>query len=202
MPSETLETAPTVEPVTVDELMRHCRITIQDDDQDQYLSDLITAARRYCEKNTNRAFISQTWELRLDDWPSDDIIRPPRPPLQSVETFAYTDAAGDAQTLTENTDFVVDIYSTPGRVMLAYNKSWPDVYDQPNAITVTYEAGYGDTADDVPAELRQAILFLAAHWFEVREPVSMGAQPSRVPLTVDALLDEYRIVHYCNQMNA
>lgn len=52
--------------------------------EDTLLSGFITAARQYSEGFQNRAFITQTWELALDDWPGT--IQVPLPPLQLVDS--------------------------------------------------------------------------------------------------------------------
>ena len=40
----------------------------------------------------------------------------------------------------------------------------------------------------VPQSIKQAILLLAAHWYEHREGVADGVSPKEVPLAVESLL--------------
>ena len=61
-------TPPAIEPVTLAEAKQHARIEFADDDA--LVSLLITAARRYCETAIRAAFITQTWTLMLDSFPS------------------------------------------------------------------------------------------------------------------------------------
>ena len=49
--------------------------------EDTLLTGFITAAREYCEGYQNRAYITQTWKLLLDEFP-DSVIQIPLPPLQ------------------------------------------------------------------------------------------------------------------------
>lgn len=167
-----LFTAPTTEPVTVDEVKAHLRI--DHDDEDVYLGLLITAARRYAETYLNRQFITATYKLRLDCFPCWE-IQIPRPPFVSVTTLAYLNTSNVSTTLTENTHFTKDIYSEPGTIFPAYGLTWPTTYGVPNAVTLTYVAGYGD-ADDVPAEVRYGILLIVARMYDSRE----GVVPSSV----------------------
>jgi len=51
--------------------------------EDDLLNSLIMAAREYCEGFQRRAYITQVWELWLDDFPSKSYIELPLPPLQS-----------------------------------------------------------------------------------------------------------------------
>jgi len=87
-------------------------------------------------------------------------------------------------------NYFVDTKSEPGRVALNYGKIWPSTTLRPaNGICVTFEAGYGDAATDVPQEVIRAMLLLISHWYENREPVSVtGAVPKEMPFSVESLL--------------
>ncbi len=50
--------------------------------EDNEITKIIKAAREYCEKYQNRSYITQTIELWLDEFPEDDFIKLPRPPVQ------------------------------------------------------------------------------------------------------------------------
>jgi len=104
----------------------------------------------------------------MDAWPSGDYFELEYPPLATITSIVYTDAAGDEQTW-DSSEYVVDTDYRPGRVYLAYNKTWPTLRGMRNAITVTYTCGYGaDT--DVPENIVSAILLLVGGWFENRIP--------------------------------
>lgn len=179
----TLTSAPAAEPVSTAEAKTHMRVETSDDDT--YIGTLITAARRYCEAVQKRAFITQTWKLYLDRFPS--VIRVPKPPLQSVSSIAYLDTNGDSQTLSSSV-YTVDTDSEPGLIYEGYNQQWPATRDVEKAITVTFLAGYGDASTDVPAEVIHAIKLMVGHWYEHREAVADGVTPAMVPLTVHSLL--------------
>lgn len=173
-----LFTAPTSEPVTVDEVKAHLRI--DHDDEDVYLGLLITAARRYAETWLRRQLITATYKLRLDCFPCWE-IEIPRPPFVSVTTLTYLNTSNISTTLTENTHFTKDIYREPGIIFPAYGLTWPSTYDVPNAVTLTYVAGYGD-ATDVPEEVRYGILLLVGEMYDKREPTVTGTIINNVPV--------------------
>lgn len=175
-------TQPTAEPVTVDELKRQCRIDIDDENTD--LGIYITAARRLWEAAQNRTYVTTTFTWKLDRFPN--VFRVPRPPLASVTSIAYLDTAGDSQTLTENTDFLVNTYEEPGEIALAYGKSWPSTYPVADAVTVVFVAGFGDPAD-VPKEYVQLVRLQAALFYKHREPSIVGASVVKIPDTLEAL---------------
>ena len=174
MPKLVLSSAPTKEPISLLEAKVFCRIELEEKSEDDLVNGLITAARQYAEEVTRRAFITQTWKLYLDDWPSGDYISIPLPPLQSVSSIKYTDSDGDVTTW-DTSDYIVDTDSEPGRVVLAYGEEWPtDTLYPSNPIEIIFVAGYGDDASDVPRALRQAMFIDIADLYENRESVVIG----------------------------
>lgn len=158
--------------------------------EDTLLTGLIQAAREYVEGYQNRALCTQTWELVLDDWPDDDYIEIPLPPLQSVTSIKYKDETG-AETTWDGANYIVDPDSYLGRVVLAYGLSWPtdDLYPA-GAIRIRFVAGY----TDVPATTKAAMLLLIGHWYENREAVNIGNITSEIPFSVKSLLDMNRVI--------
>lgn len=120
-----------------------------------YLSALITAARQHVEDTTRRALITQTWKLYLKRFPAE--IELPRAPLASVTAIAYYDTAGDEQTVAASV-YTVDTDSTPGRIYLAPDATWPtDVDDREKAITITFVAGFGAAGSAVPSAILEGL---------------------------------------------
>ncbi|GAB4274634.1 head-tail connector protein [Thermincola ferriacetica] len=187
-----LITPPASEPVTVDEAKQHLRVDGTEDDA--YISNvLIPAAREYCEGFQNRAYVTQTWQLWLDQWPETGYIAIPKSPLQSVVGVKYY-GTDDAEYIINATDYFVDNKNEPGRLVLAYGRSWPTVTLRPaNGICVEFEAGYGDIAK-VPQKAKHAMLMLIGHWFENREAALSGTISREIEFAVHALLWQDRVV--------
>ncbi len=182
----TLVTGPTLEPITLAEAKLHLRV--DGNDEDTLITSLITSARRYVERISGWTLLSTTWRLVLDDWPDEPYIVLPRPPLQSVSSVVYVDTDGNSSTL-PTSDYVVETDRTPGRIHLAYGRSWPSTALRPaSPISITYIAGHSNAAD-VPQEYKQAMLLLIGHWFANREAVAVtGAVPKQMELAVESLL--------------
>lgn len=182
-----LVTAPSAYPVSLTEVKSHLRVDTTD--EDTYLNSLIKAATIYVERRQWRALITQTWDLVLDEFPEDDTITIPMPPLQSVTSITYTDNDGNTSTFSSD-NYIVDTDSEPGRVVLKSDASWPsDTLQEAAAVTVRFVAGYGDSADSVPETTRIAILMLIANWYENREPVALGTGVREMPFGLRALID-------------
>jgi len=67
--------------------------------------------------------------------------------------------------------------------------SWPPIPNGGHA-EIRLAAGFGIAPEDVPEDLRQSVLLLAAHLYENREAVS--APLVEIPLGVASLIAPYR----------
>lgn len=122
---------------------------------DAELTDKVQAYTEDAEHKTRRAFITQTWEVTLDEFvPAIPLARPP---IISVLAVKYYDTAGVLQTLAPDV-YIVDDRSEPGSIVPAPDRAWPVTAKRPNAVQVQYTCGYGPGPDDVPAAIRQYIL--------------------------------------------
>lgn len=156
-------TAPASEPVTLTEAKAHLRVDTSADDT--YITTLITAARQFVEKYLNRALINTTYTVQFDALPT--CIKLLYNPVSSVTSISYKDTAGDSQTLSSSL-YVVDSHNEPGQITPAYGADYPSTYGEAGAVTVTYVAGYGATAADVPDAIKQMILILIGDMYDNR----------------------------------
>ena len=190
-----IDTAPAVEPVTADELRTHLR------EESETLPDaeaeaLIKGARQWIEDKVGVAFITQTWVLTMDRWPSGrnawwDGVREghiniidnsghlidveiPRWPMQSISGINVYDEDGDATAVTVADVFDVDTSSIPARISLQRGATWPIALRANNAIEITYVSGYGDAASDIPHPLKRAVKQLAAALYTNRGDCESG----------------------------
>jgi len=194
----TIVTAPTREPLDLEELEEHLRLSeTSTGAEDMPLLWYLETARRYCEKAQGRAYLEQTLRLTLDRWPAGKYIEIPRPPLISISHVKYYATGGTAATMTAG-NYYVDTAGEPGRVHLGYGESWPSETLRPaNGVEVEFVAGYGSVATAVPAEIKQAIKLLVGHLYENREAVvaqRFGGEHSEMPYGVEALLWLDRVV--------
>jgi len=186
----TLHTAPAAEPVTLEQAKKQVELPQSVAVHDEHLRAIITAAREFVERYTNRQLVTATWNLHLDRFPcGGDPILIPYAPLQSVTSITYLDSTGAPQTWS-SAEYRVSTSREPGIVVPASGHSYPTVRSELDAVTVRFVAGYGEPAE-VPVAIKQAMLLLITHWFENRGAV--GSVGSEIDLSVKALLESYRV---------
>lgn len=118
------------------------------------------------EYDARTALINQSRILTLHGFPPSICIELPAVhPLSSVTSIYYDDVSG-SDTLLATSVYKVDTYRHPGAIWLKKNQVWPNTYAEANAVRITYVAGYGSAASDVPETAKQAILMLVRHRHE------------------------------------
>lgn len=115
-----------------------------------------------------RALCPQTWELRLDEFPIDE-IELPFPVLTSLTSVKYDDTGGVERTLVEGTDYRV--FGLGGhynaRIEPAYNAVWPMARDEDESIRIRYVAGYAPAA--MPPAIKFAVALGVKHLLSTSE---------------------------------
>lgn len=172
-----LVTAPTLEPLSRPEAAKQVRVPEEGGYYDAELDRLIKAARLEVERRLNRQLIYATYDYKFDRFPCgyDGVIYVPKAPLYTLVSsedypglgITYLDASGDSQTLATSVYKVLSSRE-PGEIRLKSGQAWPVVYDEADAVTIRFVAGYGETASSVPEGIRQAMLMMITDWFENR----------------------------------
>lgn len=183
--------APSIEPITLAEAKLHLRV--DQNAEDALISTLIVAARETAEKRLNRTLIDSTWALTLNGF--SGAFELPFGPVQDVTGISYKDTAGATQSLSLSS-FEVDRTSEPTWLVKAAGVTLPETYDGLGTVTVTYTAGYGAAATDVPAAIRQWLLVAVAELYQQGRTLSTmstaAAAKYAVPVGfVEHLLDPY-----------
>jgi len=171
--------------VSLQEAKAHLRV--EDGASDVVIDGMVSAAREWVERVTRRVLVETTFRLDLCGWPRAGVITLPVPPLKTLTSVQYIDDAGVLQTLaSDQYQSVNPTGPAAPRATLqpAYGVSWPSVRSQPNAVQITFTAGYA--ADAFPRVLKVAILLLLTHLFEHR-----GDASQEMPSAVKVLLAPY-----------
>lgn len=165
-------------------------LRIDHDHEDELINALVRSATASVETMTGLRLVEQGWSVFLDDWPHSGTICLPVAPVLSVEDILqYSDA--DVGAVIDTAHYYLDAASRPARLMLRPDRIWARPGRLANGIEIRLLAGFGPAPTNVPAELVQAVLHLAAHWFENREAASDPALQT-MPLGVSAMISAYR----------
>ena len=155
------------------------------------IAALIAGARVHVEAQTRRALITQSWRLIRDTWPDNGRVAVLPAPLRELTAARVYRLDGTAQELDPEA-FSADTAAAPG--VLAFSGAMPSTGRMAAGIELDVECGYGDAPEDVPADLRQAIRLLVAHWYENRGLIAVGSGIAVLPQTVAGLLMPYRVL--------
>lgn len=177
-------------------------ITVEDD----FLTRSRNAVVEHIEEYLNRKLTQQTVKYYLDDFPCENHIELPFPPIVNIPSsgVVYKNSTNYSAQLS-STKWTQDIISEPGRVVLNYNDDWPtDTLATNNPISIEYRCGYGSsdigslgsTNIKLPTVIVQAAVMIAAAWYENREEYTLGTFGNEfrtVPLGAKHLLNSLRM---------
>jgi uncharacterized phiE125 gp8 family phage protein len=178
---------PAIEPVSLAELKDALRITASN--EDTLLTQLIIDARTYAEDYTGRKFITQTITSYGDNFGSADEewftghrvaslqsiyvgkreLKFDWVPSQSI-TLVETIDSDNTETTYSATNYYLDNFDNNMFPCMILNDTAdiPTSLRRSNNIKVTWIAGYGDNATDVPASIRRGIIMAATHLYSNR----------------------------------
>lgn len=172
--------APASEPLTLTEVKTWLKVS--GSDEDDLLDSLIAAARQSAEKYCGIGLGSQTVTEKFPCLNQRGMALSVSPVI-AVSSISYKDLAGDSQTL--STDYYgVDAQRRPGRIYPIPHQPFPLTYDTPDAVTVTYTAGY----TTIPDSVKTAMLLMIADWYDNRTD---GVRT--MPTASQILLNQYRV---------
>jgi len=150
--------------------------------QDTVLETYLRAALAALEARSGLALFQRRFSWGLYAWNNPNFQRMPNAPVQLIETLRLLSSNGE-ETLIDSEDFRLQKVGHQSRLLatgacLPFNGS----------VEIIFEAGFGPDWTDIPADLRQATLMLAAYHYENRN----GADGGQFPAGVLALLEPYR----------
>ncbi len=186
-------TAPAHEALPVAGLRDHLRLgtgfeMAEDAAESAALAGFLRAAIATIEARTGKVLLARQFRLRLEEW-RDPMEQPlPLAPVSAIEQIEMMNAAGQV-TLVDPASYrlVPDMQ----RPMLAPVGAFLPNVPVGGHVTATFRAGFGTQWTDVPADLAQAVLMLAARYHEDR---SFESVQSAMPFGVSALIERWRSV--------
>lgn len=212
---------PAAEPIAVSYLYSELRLDTEGSPpthpDDARLASLIATGRHLVEKACRRTLVEKVLRLSMPSFPSTadayssasgvarmGLVREIRlyePPVVRVESVTYFDSSNVEQTVSASDYYLTDEQVPALRFVSAFSP--PAVYDRPDAVRVTYTAGYSPAASpatsqeewaaNVPAALKQAVAVAVRSLYDAMAPQEAEmndreferlVQPFRVQLAI------------------
>ncbi len=159
-----------------------------DGSQDAVLELYLRAAMAAIEARLSRVLLARSFVWSVERWREDASQALPVAPVRAVD--AITMVAGDGgETAVDPASWSVLRDAQRPRLVGRFGRCLPKI-PRGGRAEVRLTAGFGESWDEVPADLRQAVFLLAAHYYEVR--AEAGGQPSAMPFGVLVLIEAYR----------
>jgi len=147
-------------------------VKVDDEALHPLIEQYLYAAIARVEACSGRVLYKRTIKLVVDGFEPEIVLS--ASPTIAVTAISYVDKDGATQDLDTAAYVLVDRLDTP-KVIPARGHSWPVTADVPDAVSVTFDAGYGEEMRDIPAALRQAVLMTVADWFRFAGNVATAA---------------------------
>jgi len=157
--------------------------------QDVLLEGFLRAALATIEGRIGKALLERDFALRLEDWRDADRQALPLAPVSAI-TGVELIAPGGVETVIDPAGYrLLPDMQRPCLVAMA--GVLPTIPAN-GAVRVGFMAGFGPDWSDLPPDLSQAVLMLAAHYHEYRSETALGA--GCMPFGVTTLIERYRTV--------
>jgi len=174
------------------ELRAHLRLGTgfaDDTAQDAVLEPALRAALAAIEGRTGKVILERSFRWSIRHWRSRDRQALPVAPVTALTAVSVVARNGDVTAVALD-DLVLE--EDPHRpALLAVRACLPAIPLHGQA-EVTFVAGFAPLWSGLPADLAQAVLRLAAHYYESRHEEPSG--DGNMPLGVTSLIERYRTV--------
>jgi uncharacterized phiE125 gp8 family phage protein len=175
-------------PLELPEIVLHLRLDPGADSGPEapLLTSMLASAIGHLERYCSVAIMEQDWRITLHEWPpAYQGLELPNPPFAELLQIRTSDGPADLA------DFVIEPDDRFPAVLYAASQFWPQVTRGPLAISIDFRCGR-ETADEVPADIKQALLLAIAAWYENREALTQFTLTPMIELGWQALLGPYR----------
>ena len=152
------------------------------------LAALIEAAVCHVESRTGRSLLRRSFLLTTASWPDDGRLEVPTAPVVRVIGLDLV-ASDGARSAVDISAVAVDALGAVPVVRLTPGSQWPTI-PVGGWAELVLEAGYGVAWTDVPADLRLAVIMMAASLHDT----GLAPEALAVPFAVIALTEPYRRV--------
>ncbi len=174
----------------VEDFKAHIRLGTgfgQETTQDEVLAGFLRAAISAIEARTGKILMLRRFSWTLNFWRDRDGQGLPVAPIVAIIRLSIIERSG-TQTDVDASSFWLEQDSQRPRLRPA-GTSLPTIPSGGSAI-VEFDAGFGEDWQDMPSDLKQAVLLLAAHYYEYRNETSLS--DGCMPFGVTSLIERYK----------
>ncbi|MBK6466752.1 MAG: hypothetical protein IPL38_19510 [Rhodobacter sp.] len=157
--------------------------------QDGLLESYLRAAMAAIEGRIAKALIARRFRWSVEEWRDPAEVALPVAPVSVVVGVTLVDALGGAVLLPATAWRLLSDLHRPR--LVGAGSALPTVPAGGQAV-VEFDAGFGPAWGDVPADLQQAVLLLAAEYYEHRH--DDGSSGAGLPFGVVTLIERWRQV--------
>ena len=194
-----LVTPPASLPVSLEQAKAHLRV--EDDAEDDLIAAAIAAVVGHLDGYTGilgRALMPQVWSEFFGFWPASRVLELRLAPVASIVSVRARATDGTEADLDPASYRLLSGSSARPILLFGLDVALPALASAPDALTVTYRAGYPLTGDTppkptVPPALVSAILLMVGDLWRFRDSVQIGpSSPVPMSVTVDRLVSPFR----------
>ena len=171
--------------VTVAQVKKQLNISHSEDDD--LIELLIGAAQDMFQSETGLFVNRQPIAYKCATWPTDEfcITRGPWPDTEPINGgMSYYNSDDDIVICTDCSFYVSN---NTLRIRMG---SRPNLYDRGDAIYIEYDCGW----ETIPKAVIHAVILIAAHLYNNRDIVIVGASVSeQLPFTLQALINQFKV---------
>lgn len=142
-------------PISLKEVKDYLKISHSE--EDELLNEMIKTASIRFEKYTSQALLMQTWQVTYRQCARVSLTLPISP-AQEIVQIKLTSLTGHLTT------FDKSCYELDTKM----NELVFDIYPYSYLLRIEFKAGYGTKAEDIPTDIKSAILSHLAHAYEHR----------------------------------
>lgn len=187
------ETTPADAALPVAELRAHLRLgsgfeLVASPEEDRALAGFLRAAMATIEGRTGKVLLSRAYRMVLNDWRDAMGQALPMAPVGAVTGIVIEMPDGSTRGIGADRWFLVEDAMRP---MIRPRAGCLPHVPEGGRVVIRFDAGFADSWAGVPADLAQAVVMLAARYYEDRS--DDGARHA-LPMGVSALIERWRAV--------
>ena len=157
--------------------------------QDPVLENFLRAAIAAIEARTGKALIEKLFSWTLTQWRNPEGLPLPVAPVSSINAVTLHDPSEESEVIDPA---LYRLEADMQRPVLRPTGALLPLIPRGGTAKINFVAGFSTEWGQLPADLSQAVLLLAAHYYEYRHETGLG--DGCMPFGVTSLIERYRTV--------